>query len=73
MDGAVLTLLALLALFTLSACGGFLATLAVTPQPPSAAATLQSDLSAIFGAPAFDRIIWSVLVRPVSSNADLFR
>lgn len=69
------TSLALLALLVLESCGG--ARVSVTPPPPHQAAStslagLQNDLSAIFGAPQFERMFWSVLVRPVASDQTLF-
>lgn len=52
------------------------ATPVVTPTPlestRSAVQQLQADLSAIFTAPQFDRAFWSVLVRRVDSDSDLF-
>lgn len=47
---------------------------AVTSPPPrpSAAADLQRDLSAIFDAPEFQHVIWSVLVQPAGSDVNLY-
>src|SRR6476469_10250514 len=58
------------AILALSACGGRQPKL--VPPPPSATAVLQKDLSAIFEAPEFERSIWSVLIRPLSSGSDLY-
>lgn len=64
---------ALLSLLVIPGCGAA-RRVAATPQPPPPApvAVLQRDLTAIFDAPEFERSIWSVLVRPVSSNDNLF-
>src|SRR5688572_7211048 len=67
--------LALVAVFTVSACGAA-RTAAVTPAPSAIARNpvqqLQADLSEIFQTPQFDRSFWSVLVREAASNDDLY-
>jgi len=42
------------------------------PLAPSAADILRTDLAAVFNDPQFERALWSVLVRPVDSQEDLF-
>jgi D-alanyl-D-alanine carboxypeptidase/D-alanyl-D-alanine-endopeptidase (penicillin-binding protein 4) len=44
----------------------------LTPRAPAAAAVLQHDLTAIFEAPEFEHSFWSVLVRPASSEVNLY-
>ena len=64
----------LLAILVLSGCGAarhVAATPALTP-PLSSVALLQRDLTAIFDAPEFDHVIWSVLVRPARSAETIF-
>src|SRR3954463_6690774 len=61
---------ALLIILALSACGARHPN--VTPPAPSAVSVLHHDLSAIFEAPEFEHSIWSVLVRPVSSDTPLY-
>jgi D-alanyl-D-alanine carboxypeptidase/D-alanyl-D-alanine-endopeptidase (penicillin-binding protein 4) len=57
-------------ILAMAACGPRHPTL--TPPPPSATAVLQKDLRAIFEAPEFERSLWSVLIRPASSDAALY-
>jgi serine-type D-Ala-D-Ala carboxypeptidase/endopeptidase (penicillin-binding protein 4) len=75
------TLSALFALL-LGACSPAKPVVVTAPQPPSGSADLKvgpssveilrEDLAAIFDAPRFERALWSVLIRPVSSDEDLF-
>src|SRR5262245_17594268 len=58
-----------LALLGSIGCG---ARVVAAPTPPSAVAVLQHDLADIFQTPQFDRSLWSVLVRNVSSDTNLF-
>jgi serine-type D-Ala-D-Ala carboxypeptidase/endopeptidase (penicillin-binding protein 4) len=67
---ALFTLLSPVAFLTLTGCGGV--RVVAAPAPPSAAVLLQRDLSAILAAPQFDRSTWAVLVRPISSDTNLF-
>ena len=57
-------------ILALASCGPRHAVL--SPPAPSASAVLQKDLSAIFEAPEFQHSIWSVLIRPVSSDVTLY-
>ena len=67
----VRVLFALLAPLALSACAPPRVVVApvvhITPIE-----SLQKDLAAIFQSPEFDRSLWSVLVRPISSTDNLF-
>jgi serine-type D-Ala-D-Ala carboxypeptidase/endopeptidase (penicillin-binding protein 4) len=75
------TLSALFALL-LGACSPAKPVVVTAPQPPSGSADLKvgpssveilrEDLAAIFDAPRFERALWSVLIRPVSSDEKLF-
>ena len=67
--------LALLVLLTLESCGGPKRVSITPPRPASDNASLSSlrnDLAAIFDTHQFERSIWSVLIRPVSSDETLF-
>jgi D-alanyl-D-alanine carboxypeptidase/D-alanyl-D-alanine-endopeptidase (penicillin-binding protein 4) len=69
-------LIAALALLSVSGCAEP-RRVTVSPEPranitPAPAATLQKDLAAIFDAPQFNRVLWSVLIRPVSSEEALY-
>lgn len=70
---------ALLAALAAGACGQP-KSVTITPTAPavsappvaSAPAVLAHDLSSIFDAPQFDRVFWSVVVRPASSSENLY-
>src|SRR5882672_1636306 len=67
----VRVLFALLASLALSACAP--PRVVVAPAVHiSPIDSLQKDLAAIFQSPEFDRSLWSVLVRPISSTDNLF-
>lgn len=75
MWGVTRAVLALVAVLAASACGSP-KTVAVAPATSdithSPVQQLQSDLTAIFEAPQFERSFWSVLVRPADSSDDLY-
>jgi D-alanyl-D-alanine carboxypeptidase/D-alanyl-D-alanine-endopeptidase (penicillin-binding protein 4) len=64
--------IAIIAALAVSSCGPAKVVVVAPTSPTTAAQRLRADLSAIFLAPQFDRLFWSVLVRPVSSNDDLY-
>jgi D-alanyl-D-alanine carboxypeptidase/D-alanyl-D-alanine-endopeptidase (penicillin-binding protein 4) len=78
--------IALLAVLAFASCGPQrrveVSPPAPSPPPPVAPSafalaalqpqTLPQELAAIFGAPEFDRALWSVAVRPLSSGENLF-
>ena len=73
--GVTRAAIALAAAIAVSACGPA-KTVAVTPAPSAPgvapAQRLQTDLSAIFETPQFERSFWSVLVAPAGPGADLY-
>ena len=66
--------LALAASLAISACGTSRSnpSVAAAAPAPTPVQALEADLAAIFETPQFDRSFWSVLVRPASSEANLY-